>query len=153
MTAWELEHYRHSKVERNWMNWLSGYTIYVSMIIQAQSWRTSLALIKYLDIIHRAYSSFLGTTWVRLKWFSHYYHRVDTSYLAHRFTEGFCIPSEGQHIHVMSRNLKSAKGLEEMVRNNIKKKLEGGHLSDPHSSLLLPNVCISPLGWYPKRHQ
>lgn len=60
----ELEQFRYEKVECNWNNWVSENTIYMAVIVQAQLWRAS-ALITYLDIIHRAYSSFLRLAWLK----------------------------------------------------------------------------------------
>lgn len=62
--AHELEQYKHSEVKRNWNNWLSDYAAYMAVVIQAQPWRAS-SLIKYQDIVHRAYSFIVGSAWLR----------------------------------------------------------------------------------------
>lgn len=55
---------QHPKVERNFDNWLSGFLIYVSVLLQAQLWR-GLALIKYMDIILRIRTFFVGPAWLQ----------------------------------------------------------------------------------------
>lgn len=62
--AQDFKQCKHTKVELNWNNWLSGYTIYMVVVVQVQPWRAS-AVIKYFDIIHRAYSSFHGSAWLK----------------------------------------------------------------------------------------
>lgn len=71
--------------------------------------------------------------------------------LEHVFQEGFLIPYEDKMVHFMSKNLKSIKGMEERVRNQIQKEIEGGHISDPHKSLPMPNLCVSLLGVVPRK--
>lgn len=39
--AWENEQYKCHKVEWNWDDWLSGYTIYVAVLLQAQLWKSA----------------------------------------------------------------------------------------------------------------
>lgn len=41
-------------VYQTYANWYPGFLIYVGVIVQHQPWRT-LALLHYLDIIHKAY--------------------------------------------------------------------------------------------------
>ncbi|XP_053159419.1 uncharacterized protein LOC128347977 isoform X2 [Hemicordylus capensis] len=55
---------KRKPVEKSWNNWLSGFTIYMGVVIPAQPAR-ALALVKYMDIIHRAVSDFAGNAWVR----------------------------------------------------------------------------------------
>lgn len=57
----ELEQFKHPKVG---CNWLSGYTVFVVVVVQPQPWRVSDS-IKYLNIVHKAYRSFLGLEWLR----------------------------------------------------------------------------------------
>ncbi|XP_053112579.1 formin-F-like isoform X2 [Hemicordylus capensis] len=60
----EHEATKRKPVEKTWNNWLSGFTIYMGVIVQAQPARGP-ALLKYMDIIHRAVSDFSGSSWVR----------------------------------------------------------------------------------------
>lgn len=53
-----------------------GNTIFMAVIVQPQSW-SALALIKYLDIIHRAYNSFLGSEWLKYDEMFHMHASVD----------------------------------------------------------------------------
>lgn len=62
---WELEQYKCHKVEWNWENWLSTYTIFMAIVLQTQAWRTSV-LVKYMDIIHHTYNSFAGPAWLSI---------------------------------------------------------------------------------------
>lgn len=66
------------------------------------------------------------------------------------FTESFHVPYEGQVVHVMFRNLNSIKEMEEMIKSNIRKELQGGHILGSHKSPL-PNFCISSLRVIPKK--
>ncbi|KAL8203397.1 UNVERIFIED_CONTAM: hypothetical protein K2H54_051592 [Gekko kuhli] len=50
--------------ERTWDNWLSGYNIYMVVVIPVQ-FEKALALIKYLDIIYRIYAKDAGPAWLR----------------------------------------------------------------------------------------
>lgn len=43
------------------------------------------------------------------------------------------------------------KVLDEVVKNKIRKELEGGQLLGPHSSLPLPDLRITPLGVVPEK--
>lgn len=43
---------RH-KIDKNWMNWLYGYVIYVAVVVQMQPKKTA-GLIKYQNIVHSA---------------------------------------------------------------------------------------------------
>lgn len=70
-----------------------------------------------------------------LKWLHHYLNRAEVIYLVQGFSEGFYNHYEVQCVYVMSRNPKSVKGLGDVIRYRIKKELEGGCLSGPHSSL------------------
>lgn len=54
----ELNTFKHHKVYHTWDNYLSGYTNF--MAGSGQYWK-ALALIKYVDIMHRVYKSFLGS--------------------------------------------------------------------------------------------
>lgn len=62
--AREHEQYRHPKGGRTQDSWLSGYTIYATVLMQTQPWKC-VAIMKYLDIIHRDYSSYVGATWLQ----------------------------------------------------------------------------------------
>lgn len=53
---------RKRKIDRNWTNWLYGYTIFMAVVIQIRPKRAG-ALIKYLDIIHRTLRDFGGQAW------------------------------------------------------------------------------------------
>ncbi|XP_053169074.1 protein diaphanous homolog 1-like isoform X1 [Hemicordylus capensis] len=55
---------KRKPVEKTWNNWLSGFTIYMGVIVQAQPARGP-ALLKYMDMIHRAVSDFAGSSWIR----------------------------------------------------------------------------------------
>lgn len=74
-------------------------------------------------------------------WLCQYPCLAEAAYLAQGFTEVFIFLIEGQR-HVMSRNLKSIKGMDEVVRLKIKKELEGGHLSGSHKSLPQSNLRV-----------
>lgn len=52
------------KPEHTWENWLSGYTIYMGVIVAAQPWR-AWSLVQYQDLIHRAHADFPGDTWLQ----------------------------------------------------------------------------------------
>lgn len=65
-------------------------------------------------------------------------------YLAQGFKESF-------HILYEVQELRSINGMEDIVRNKIRKELEGSHLSGPHSSLPLPNLHISLLVVVPQK--
>lgn len=41
------------KTDKNWAIWVSGFSIYMAVIIQMQSSKAE-SLMKYMDIIHRA---------------------------------------------------------------------------------------------------
>ncbi|XP_053167389.1 uncharacterized protein LOC128351680 isoform X3 [Hemicordylus capensis] len=60
----EHEATKRKPVEKTWNNWLSGFTIYMGVIVQAQPARAP-SLLKYMDIIHRAVSDFAGSSWIR----------------------------------------------------------------------------------------
>lgn len=85
---------------------------------------------------------------VLLRWLHHYPYRAEATNLAQSFKEGFCIPYNGQYVHVMPRNLKSINVMEDVVRNKVKNELEGRH---PHNSWRLPNLHLLPLGVVPKK--
>ncbi|XP_061486363.1 uncharacterized protein LOC133386672 isoform X1 [Rhineura floridana] len=51
------------KVDRVWPNWLNAYTIYMGVMTQAYPSR-ALSMIKYQDIVHRAFREFSGTAWL-----------------------------------------------------------------------------------------
>lgn len=54
---------RRRKIDRNWTNWLYGYTIYMAVVTQIYPKKAG-ALIKYLDIIHRTLRDFGGQAWL-----------------------------------------------------------------------------------------
>lgn len=84
---------------------------------------------------------------------THYYlqYMAEGEHLVQGLTESVCIPYESQRVHFTPKNLKSLKGMEEVVRNKIKKAKEGGHISDSHKSLPLPSLHLSPLGIVAKK--
>ncbi|XP_053152458.1 uncharacterized protein LOC128345096 [Hemicordylus capensis] len=55
---------KHKPVEHNWANWLSGYTVYMGVMLQVHTSKGP-ALVKYMDIIHRGYMDFMGNAWER----------------------------------------------------------------------------------------
>ncbi|XP_053140147.1 uncharacterized protein LOC128339766 isoform X2 [Hemicordylus capensis] len=59
----EHEATKRKPVEKTWSNWLSSFTIYMGVIVQAQPARGP-SLLKYMDIIHRAVSDFAGSAWI-----------------------------------------------------------------------------------------
>lgn len=61
--ARELVQFRHPTVDMNWDNWVSGFTIYLVVVMQAQLWRNP-AMVKYFDMVHHAYNSFVGSVWL-----------------------------------------------------------------------------------------
>lgn len=45
----------------------------------------------------------------------------------------------------MSKNLKSISGMEQVVRNELRKEVDGVGVPGPHKELSLPTLGISPL--------
>lgn len=53
---------RQRKIDKNWTNWLNGYFIYASVVLQMYPSK-AVALFKYADIIHRAFRDYSGPAW------------------------------------------------------------------------------------------
>lgn len=51
-------------MDRKWDNWVSGFTIYLAVVMQSQLLKGP-ALVEYFDIVHHAYNSFVGSAWLR----------------------------------------------------------------------------------------
>ncbi|KAL8221675.1 UNVERIFIED_CONTAM: hypothetical protein K2H54_074308 [Gekko kuhli] len=65
----ELEKIKLMQIDKNFDNWLSAYTIYMGVLLQAYPGQGS-ALVKYQDLIHRAYREYLGVAWLHYdEWF------------------------------------------------------------------------------------
>lgn len=60
----ELEKIKRQQVDKNFDNWLTAYTIYMGVVLQVQPARGPV-LVKYLDLIHRAYKEYAGAAWLR----------------------------------------------------------------------------------------
>lgn len=54
-----------TKLKKKLDNWVSGFTICLAGVRQAQLWR-GLAFVKYFDIIHWAYNT--GSVWLRTRY-------------------------------------------------------------------------------------
>lgn len=80
-----------------------------------------------------------------------YSSQADAAYLLKGFTEGFRIPCQGPQVIIMSQNLCSVKGLENVGREKIGKELREGHVIGPFISPLVPKLQVSPLGIVPKK--
>ena len=59
----EQERIRKKKVERTWANWLAGFLIFIGVVLQKHPDKAPV-LIKYLDLIFRCYSEYLGPAWL-----------------------------------------------------------------------------------------
>lgn len=55
MASRELQHFRCPKADRKWDNWVSGFTMYLALVMQAQLCRAP-ALGKYFDMVHCVYT-------------------------------------------------------------------------------------------------
>ncbi|KAL8212509.1 UNVERIFIED_CONTAM: hypothetical protein K2H54_049418 [Gekko kuhli] len=81
----ELEKIKRMQIDKNFDNWLSAYTIYMGVILQAYPGQGS-ALVKYQDLIHRTYSEYSGAAWLcydewfhsRVAWIPHY-HGIEST--------------------------------------------------------------------------
>ena len=58
------EKYRRKRPDRNWTNWVTGFTIYAGVLVKMQPWKAS-ALFQYFDIMRRAKAEFEGQAWLR----------------------------------------------------------------------------------------
>ncbi|XP_078249656.1 uncharacterized protein LOC140704835 [Pogona vitticeps] len=58
------EKHRRKRPDRDWNNWVTGFTIYSGVLVKAQPWKAS-ALFQYFDIIRRAQAEFEGLAWLR----------------------------------------------------------------------------------------
>ncbi|KAL8221258.1 UNVERIFIED_CONTAM: hypothetical protein K2H54_062537 [Gekko kuhli] len=60
----EMEKIKRMQINKNFDNWLSAYAVYTGVVLQAYpDW--GALLIKYLDLIHRAYKEYAGAWWLR----------------------------------------------------------------------------------------
>ena len=58
------EKHRRKRPDRNWTNWVTGFTIYAGVLVKMQPWKAS-ALFQYFDILRRAKAEFEGQVWLR----------------------------------------------------------------------------------------
>ena len=58
------EKHRRKRPDRNWNNWVTGFTIYSGVLVKMQPWKAS-ALFQYFDIMRRAKAEFEGQAWLR----------------------------------------------------------------------------------------
>uniref|UniRef100_A0ABM5GAZ6 C3H1-type domain-containing protein n=1 Tax=Pogona vitticeps TaxID=103695 RepID=A0ABM5GAZ6_9SAUR len=58
------EKHRRKRPDRNWTNWVTGFTIYAGVLVKMQPWKAS-ALFQYFDIMRRAKAEFEGQAWLR----------------------------------------------------------------------------------------
>uniref|UniRef100_A0ABM5GJG1 C3H1-type domain-containing protein n=1 Tax=Pogona vitticeps TaxID=103695 RepID=A0ABM5GJG1_9SAUR len=58
------EKHRRKRPDRNWNNWVTGFTIYAGVLVKMQPWKAS-ALFQYYDIMRRAKAEFEGQAWLR----------------------------------------------------------------------------------------
>lgn len=56
----DQEQVKKRKIDKNFTNWLYGYSIYMTILLQVQPAKAQ-ALIKYQDIIHRAFREHTGS--------------------------------------------------------------------------------------------
>ncbi|KAL8185445.1 UNVERIFIED_CONTAM: hypothetical protein K2H54_051914 [Gekko kuhli] len=59
----EFEKIQQMQIDKNFDNWLSAYTIYMGVVMQVHRGHSS-ELVKYLDLIHRAYKEYSGAAWL-----------------------------------------------------------------------------------------
>lgn len=55
--------FRKRKIDTNWNNWLTGYIVYMSVVVQMQAARAG-PMLKYLDIIYQAYREYAVPAWL-----------------------------------------------------------------------------------------
>lgn len=72
--AWDQGMVERRRIDRNFPNWLSGFCIYVGVLLQAHPHRGAV-LFQYLDIIHRIFTEHVGNAWMD-------YDKVFRSYAA-----------------------------------------------------------------------
>ena len=58
------EKYRRKRPDRNWTNWVTGFTIYAGVLVKTQPCMAS-ALFQYFDILCGAKAEFEGLVWLR----------------------------------------------------------------------------------------
>lgn len=61
--VWDQETVKKCKIDKNWTNWLNGYVIFASVVLQMYPTQATI-LFKYLDIIHRAFRDYTGPAWI-----------------------------------------------------------------------------------------
>lgn len=67
------------------------------------------------------------------------------------FLEGFRIPSSPPTAPFWSANLRSVRGMEDVVRAKIGKEVKAGRVLGPFADPPIPNLRVSPLGVVPKK--
>ncbi|XP_053105446.1 uncharacterized protein LOC128324664 isoform X1 [Hemicordylus capensis] len=75
----------------------------------------------------------------------------DRAYLGEGFQRGFRIPYQGPRVSSWAKNLRSVKGLEQVVRAKIDKEVQEGRVLGPFPHPPLPSFRVSPLGVVPKK--
>ncbi len=67
------------------------------------------------------------------------------------FRYGFKILYTGPRLPIESKNLKSVKGHEDLVREKIKKELDLGRIAGPFKNPPMSTFRVSPIGLVPKK--
>ncbi|KAL8221088.1 UNVERIFIED_CONTAM: hypothetical protein K2H54_058770 [Gekko kuhli] len=75
---WELEKIKRMQIDKNFDNWLSAYTVYMGVVLQAYSDRGA-RLVEYLNLIHRTYKAYAGAGWLQYDEFFHSQAALDPS--------------------------------------------------------------------------
>ena len=77
---------------------------------------------------------------------------LDAQFLRNGFQQGFRIGYKGQRVTVMSKNLKSAYELKDVLLNKLKGEIALGRIVGPFDAPPFPNFRCSPVGLVPKRN-